>query len=53
MIICAIVFSMLLVNLAADINQSFDMVFVLSATIFAIGLLLTWDMAQKVERIEV
>lgn len=49
----AIGVSMLLVNLAADINKSFAVVFGLSVAIFTIGLLLTWDMARKVERMEV
>lgn len=52
-VIGAILLSMLLVNLAADINQRFAVVLGLSAAIFAIGLLLTWDMARKVERMEV
>lgn len=52
-VISATGLSMLLVNLAADINKSFAVVFGLSASIFTIGLLLTWDMARKVERMEV
>lgn len=52
-VISAILFSMLLVNLAADINQSFTTVFCLSVVILVIGLLLTFNMAQKVERMEI
>lgn len=52
-VICAIVFSMLLVNLATGINKIFAVMLGLSAAIFTIGLLLTWDMVQKVERMEV
>lgn len=52
-VISAILLSMLLVNLAADINQSFTTVFYLSVVILVIGLLLTFNMAQKVENMEV
>ena len=52
-VISAILLSMLLVNLAADINQSFTMVFGLSAVILVIGLLLTFNMVRKVERMEI
>ena len=52
-VISAIGLSMLLVNLAADINQSFTTVFYLSVVILVIGLLLTSNMAQIVENMEV
>jgi len=52
-VISAILLSMLLVNLAADINRSFTTVFCLSVVILVIGLLLTFNMARKVERMEV
>lgn len=52
-VICAIVFSMLLVNLAADINNSFKIVLSLSVIILLAGLLLVRNMARKVENMEV
>lgn len=52
-VISAILLSMLLVNLASDINQSFTMALGLSAVIFVIGLLLTFNMVRKVERMEI
>ena len=52
-IISAILLSMLLVNMAADINQSFAIMFSLSSVIFVTGLLLTFNMVRKVERMEI
>ena len=52
-VISAILLSMLLVNLATDINQSFTTVFYLSVVILVIGLLLSFNIVQKVERMEV
>lgn len=52
-VICAIVFSMLLVNLAADINNRFKIVLGLSVIILLAGLLLVDNMARKVENMEV
>ena len=52
-IINAILLSMLLVNMAADINQSFAIMFSLSSVIFVTGLLLTFNMVRKVERMEI
>ena len=52
-IISAILLSMLLVNMAADINQSFAIMFSLSSVIFVTGLLLTFNMGRKVERMEI
>ena len=52
-IISAILLSMLLVNMAADINQSFAIMYSLSSVIFVTGLLLTFNMVRKVERMEI
>ena len=52
-IINAILLSILLVNMAADINQSFAIMFSLSSVIFVTGLLLTFNMVRKVERMEI
>ena len=52
-IISAILLSMLLVNMAADINQSFAIMFSLSSVIFVTGFLLTFNMVRKVERMEI
>ncbi len=52
-VICAIVFSMLLVNLAADINNSFKITLVLSVITLLAGLLLVCNMARKVENMEI
>lgn len=52
-VISAIAFSMLLVNLAADINNSFGTVLGLSVIILLAGSLLIYNMAQKIENMEV
>ncbi len=52
-VICAIVFSMLLVNLATDINNSFKITLVLSVITLLAGLLLVCNMARKVENMEI
>lgn len=51
--ICAIVFSMPLVNLAADINNSFTIVLVLSVITLLAGIVLVSSMAQKIENMEI
>ena len=51
--ICAIVFSMLLVNWTADINNSFTAILMLSVITLLAGGVLVCNMARKVENMEI